>query len=371
MNKRLLFALGVSAVCAFGACSDSIYYTISKEVVQVEPRIKGGPSNFAVFNDYMYVASGSKLLRYKNENWDDKIPQPGGRVKHLASAGSALYALCYSDENLSGSTALRRFDGASWLDLSGDTGGYNTFQSFYSANGALFVGAERNDSFAILYVDGDALRLLTVTGLRAMLCGVVFYETDYYLCTEGHVRNNDKTGGVYTCNANFSLGQTPIPNTQGVQFNGIINLADSVAAIDRKGNLYAVTAQGISDSIASLGRESTGALAVWRDVSNAPTLLLAGRGALVEGYTYGYMELNITDSVSTWSFSEPGENFPSSITDNNKELYISTIGKESVTYLFQAPVEVDAKMTLFASTQKNGVWSYKERDGKLQWNAEK
>jgi hypothetical protein len=371
MSKRFLFALGVLAAFAFGACSDSIYYTISKEVVQVEPRIKGGPANFAIFNDYMYAASGSKLLRYRKEVWDENIPQPGGRIKMLATAGNALYALCYNDENLSSSTALRRFDGAGWRDISGNTGGYNTFQSIYPANGELFIGAERNDSFAILHVDRDIINLVAVTGLRAMLCGAAYYGTEYYLCTEGHVRNNDKTGGIFTFNASFSLVQAPIPNTQGVHFSGIINLANSVAAIDRNGNLYAVTAQGISDSIASLGRESTGALAVWRDVSDAPTLLLAGRGALVEGYTYGYMELDFTKDVSSWYFKEPGESFPSSIRDFNKELYISTIGKESLTHLFQAPLGVDDNMTLFASTQKNGVWSYKERDGKLQWNAEK
>jgi hypothetical protein len=372
MNRRFIWALSlIAASFALGTCSDSIYYTISQEVVPVEARVKGGPTNFAVFDGYMYVASGSRLFRYKNENWDEDAPRPGGRIKQIASAGNYLYALCYNDENPAGLTALMRYDGRSWTETRGDTGGYNTFQSVYAANGALFVGAERNDSFAILYIDGGIIKLLTVTGLKALLCGAAFYETDFFLCTEGHTINSQKTGGVYTCNANFSSGPDLVPNTNGVQFTGIISLKDSCAAIDRGGKLYTVTKAGISGSKAALTRESTGALAVWRDGNGAQRLLLAGRGSLVEGYTYGYMELDVTDGVFSESFSEPGENSPSSITDNNKELYISTIGKESVTHIFQAPPEVDAKMTLFASTQKNGVWSYKARDGKLQWNAEK
>jgi hypothetical protein len=376
MNKRLLMALClIAAVFMLGTCNDSIYYTISQEVIPIEARIKGGPTNFVIFKDYMYVASGSKLFRYKNENWDEEIPRPGGRIKQLASTGSHLYALCYNDDNPTGSTVLRRYggDGSSWLEINGDTDDYNTFQSVYSANGELFIGAERNNIFAILHIDNDRIKPLTITGLRAKLCGAVFYETVYFLCTEGHVQNNEKTGGIYIYDADFFPSPILISKTNGVRFTGIINLKDSVAAIDRSGKLYSVTLSGISDDpIATLDRESTGALAIWRDAdTNTPRLLLAGRGSLVEGYTYGYMELNITSGVFSGNFSEPGENSLSSITDNNKELYISTIGKESVTHIFQAPIEVDAKMTLFASTQKNGVWSYKVRDGKLQWNAEK
>jgi hypothetical protein len=374
MNKRSLLALFlIAAVFTFGTCSDSIFYTISKEVTPVEARIKGGPTNFAVFENYMYVASGSKLFRYKDGNWDEAIPPHGGRIKQLASTGSHLYALCYNNENPAGSTALMRYDGSSWSDIrGGDTEGYDTFQSIYSANDEVFVGAERNDIFAILHIDGDGIKLLTRTGLRAMLRGAVFYETVYFLCTEGHTQNNDKTGGIYIYNADFFSRPILISKTNGVRFAGIISLKDSIAAIDRNGKLYTVTLSGIGeDPITTLERESTGVLAIWRDKDNNPRLLLAGRGSLVEGYTYGYMELDITSGASFGNFSEPGEKLPSSITDLNKELYISTIGKESVTHLFQAPSGVDAKMTLFASTQKNGVWSYKERDGKLQWNAEK
>jgi hypothetical protein len=370
MNKRFILTLAVSAAFAFGACTDSIYYTISKEVTPVDARIKGGPSNFAVSDNYMYVASGSKLFRYQGGKWDDKkFSQPGGRIKQLASAGGRLYALCYNDDdNPTGTTALRRYagDSSDWLEISGNTDGFNSFQSIYSANDELFIGAEKNNElFAILHVKDDKIEKLVETGSRAMLCGAAFYETVYYLCTEGYVRNDDKTGGIYFYNAEFD--PQPIPNSKGFRFTGIISLKDSVAAIDRSGKLYAVKVQGISDSSASLGRESTGALAIWRK-GGEPTLLLAGRGALAEGYTYGYLELDISSGVLSRNFSEPGTKSTSTVAD--KELYISSIGKESITHIFQAPVEVDNNMTLFASTQKNGVWSYKARDGKWQWNAE-
>jgi hypothetical protein len=372
MNKRFLFVLCViAAVFIFGTCSDSVFYTISKEVTPIEPRIKGGPTNFAVFDNYMYVASGSKLFRYKEGDWETEIPPPSGRIKQLASTEDYLYALCYNDVNMAGSTVLRRYGRGDsiWSEIKGDTEGYDTFQSVYSAYNELFIGAEKNDLFAILHIVDDSIKLLTKTGLKAMLCGAVFYETVFFLCTEGYAPN--EASGIYIYNADYP--PTLIPKTNGIRFTGIINLGNSIAAIDRGGRLYSVTVSSIgNDLIASMGRESSGAIAVWQDAeNNAPTLLLAGRGSLVEGYTYGYMELNITNGVPSGNFNEPGEISPSSIKDYNKELYISTIGKESVAYLFQAPREVDANMTLFASTQKNGVWSYKERDGKLQWNAEK
>ncbi|MDR2134540.1 MAG: hypothetical protein LBP27_05475, partial [Treponema sp.] len=104
-------------------------------------------------------------------------------------------------------------------------------------------------------------------------------------------------------------------------------------------------------------------------------LLLAGRQGsktmtTSSGYTNGYMEIEINNGVvnSNSAVHEPGVGSVTSAANN--ERYSSGIGKYPVNFLFQAPKNIDENMTLFASTQTQGLWSYRERDGEGQWNAE-
>jgi hypothetical protein len=138
---------------------------------------------------------------------------------------------------------------------------------------------------------------------------------------------------------------------------------------------------------------ATGALTIWTNPDNEnERLLLAGRqdthaASVDTGYTYGYLELELDAAGSSGikdksEFEEPGIRDVSSVDKGDNERYKSTIGKHPVKFLFQAPESVDPPekdnlgsilypgMTLFASTQQNGVWSYRERDGMKQWNAE-
>jgi hypothetical protein len=106
-------------------------------------------------------------------------------------------------------------------------------------------------------------------------------------------------------------------------------------------------------------------------------MLLAGRQdslsySFTYGYTYGYLELELdTNGIKSGkNFIEPGKESVSTVNLGENERFQSTIGKNPVSYLFQVPPAIDANMILFASTQKNGVWSYRDRDGLYQWNAE-
>lgn len=390
-NYLFLFAL----IFTFAACNDPVFYTISQEVAPKEPRIKGAPSNFAVYDSAMYAAAGSRLHRYK-KNADgrsvwDREKSPGGKIAQIASTGKTgnLYALCYSDS--SSNLVLKQFDSesVSWKELGGKTG-YDSIRYIYAAGNKLFIGAESSSSsFAVSYVDETAidpqaaikaLKLVAeedkiVTG---EIIGAAFDGAEYYICTKD---------GIYRT-ADPSVGAEPIA-TSVSNFTGILSLeigspTSTIVVIRRSGNLHYLTETGISNSIATISSnsrfQSTGALAIWRDSKSeddTPKLLLAGRQDMLEytitsGYTYGYMELELDSNgiKADARFREPGQNSVSSITDGDNGRYKSTIGTRPVNHIFQAPKEIDANMTLFASTQKDGVWSYRQRSSGLQWNAE-
>ena len=393
MKKTLCKYLFLALIIALGACNEPVFYMISVEPPIKDPLIGGSPANFVVYKDKVYVASGRNIFSYNGTSFE-KIPsQPGGRILQLAATDSYLYALCFPG---SGNTILKRASaGGDWEDVTGDTGGYNILQSVYAAKNKVFIGAERNSFYIILYIDNDtdndaAYSPLTPGGTyntpESILCGMAYDSRYYYLCT----RSNKfflmpLTGGPVI--ENSKKKDDDPEKDDDVKFTGIINPGnDTILAISRNGNLYNVTDADITrltytvdekPQNISIGnnRPSTGALAVWRDETGTPKLLLAGRQdkldyAVDSGYTYGYMELELDSGgiIAGRNFTEPGKALPSSVADY--ERYVSTIGKYPVNHIFQTPADIDANMTLFASTQKNGVWSYRERDNIPQWNAE-
>ncbi|MDR0486989.1 MAG: hypothetical protein LBG91_01945 [Treponema sp.] len=354
----------------FAACNDPVFYAISKEVKPIEPFIKGGPSNFAVSGSVLFVASGGGLYRYSGSGWEKAQIANVKKIASLASDGTYLYALTYAGVNTSTAVVKRLDTGGAWTNI--DTGGWNIL-NIYAAGGKLFIGVESSGSYTILYVDGTGAVELECTG---EICGAAFNGTDYFLCTKGDT--------VYRLPGSGFPGTPDSIVEDKAKFYGIISLendplSSTVAVITRDGKLYTVTDSVITDSGAALSGFASGALAVWRENgSGVPKLLLAGRQDSLEytissGYTYGYVEIDITSTGTSGTFREPGGS-PSSISPpgvaGDTERYKSTIGKNPVNHLFQAPVNVDGNMTLFASTQKNGVWSYRERKGLYQWNAE-
>ncbi|GHV96554.1 hypothetical protein AGMMS50293_28740 [Spirochaetia bacterium] len=420
------FTLIVLSLLVLGACNqDPIFYTISRGVALKDPRIPGGPANFTVFNrDYsisggssslsvLYAAAGKKIHWYAKPaddnsgvpGWDRAdiaIEQPGGRIKYLAATDDYLYAISFPNEN-SLSSVLKRIGKSetSWTQLGfSDTAEtHRVLQTIYAAKGILFIGAEREgyNTFNIFYVDEtdptNTMKRLTIDtppySIRE-LNGAAFDGENYFLS----INSSDiyQVPGTY-----FSSAPKPeikILSAGQVEFMNIISLENAIpptlhkiVAIDRGGKLYEmkyapgttdVTIEPVKDGIneVSMGTYATGALSLWRDPteatagnpSPAPKLLLAGKQDSFSSSSYanGYREFEIiADSLRVPR--EPGT-YPSSV-DNN-ERYKSTIGKLSVTHIFQVPYSVDPEMILFASTQKNGLWSYRIRDNTPQWNAE-
>ncbi|MCL2065995.1 MAG: hypothetical protein FWG99_00825 [Treponema sp.] len=402
MKKNLLLkpALPLLALILFlfCACNEPVFYTISQEVAPIEPKIRGGPTNFTVWNNSLYVASGNKLHWYKEGVWGGAgIRQPGGKIIMLASTDNYLYALCLRKHDSPGSVVVRRIGvgEALWTELT-NVPGHNVMQSIYApdpsaAEPVLFIGAGNNPPYTILSLNENTSGMEILVSDSGELSGAAWNGTDFYLST----KSNYVYGVPKTFFDDPSVGSINVFTgdvTRG--FAGIINLpGNKIIAIDRGGNVYGIGAGGIDDNrIATLDGLASGALAIWEDPITREKILLAGRiGSLLysaySGYTYGYQELELdefsADGIKDGaSFREPGRLSPSSVSDGGNERYKSSIGKNPVNHIFQTPESVDpirfdtngarviGGMRLFASTQKNGIWSYRVRDGTPQWNAE-
>jgi hypothetical protein len=365
----------------------------------------------------LYVASGKEIHWYaKPDNlsdddptkWWDKekgrVPQPGGTITGLAATDNYLYALCMTDTNTR-SMALKRISKSDniWktMQIDSDAASHPVLQSIYSAGDRLFIGSSSNfdrekaPSYAILHVAADSMKSLGKD--LFYLNGAAFDGLDYYYLSANDMV--DSVGGIYGI-SETRLAGTPslsgddlLPNIDTVNnspvFKGIISLEDggtpsTVLAMDRNGALYSVE-QTVFTSLNKNwtngdSMKFTGALALWRDKDDKPVLLLAGLASMVtgitSGYSNGYREFYLDWDVSgdfdysKSSFNQPGDGKGAFTTVDDPDRYLTTIDKYCVNSMFQAPKSLDPEMTLFASTQLNGLWSYRKRDGVEQWNAE-
>ena len=387
---KFLFYFALALI--FCTCNDPVFYAISLEVEPVEPRINGVPTNFAVYDGRMFLASGDILYTYNNGKdqkayWDRETP-PGGNIMQIASTGNYLYALCSTDQNNEGKTVIKRFDkeNSSWQEIGGIVNDYAKLQNIFAAGGILFVLATVSTSsynYAIPYIKDDTIDVLKIINPdnqndTGEINGAAFDGESYFLSTKnsGVYKIDDVSEGALLIKYKDADG-----NSKNVNFSGIINLQDDVNTIlliARDGKVYTVKDVITIIENVSMDKMATGALAIWRenDQPSCNRLLLAGRQDSLSyasyGYTYGYLELELdTNGIRTGkNFDEPGKNPISTLVQN--ERYQSTIGKYPVNYLFQVPPEIDGEMILFASTQKNGVWSCRDRDrnSNKYWNAE-
>lgn len=369
MKKILIkIILFISVVFLFNSCNDPIFFIIHKETPILKPLIPGSPTNFVIFKNDMYVASGKKIYIYRKDSkqWSEWI-EMNDFVMSLAATDTSLYAL-YLNNNTG---RIKQFVDNSVLDV-------NSVDSLYSLDNCLFINNRVNNteySISFRKEGNSTFKQIPGTTSNFVLKGVASDATYYYFCVFDNI--------YYIPKADIETGtvtnMTKIDNIS--KFTGIINLNGThVAVINDNGILYEINnatirqAAKFSDSF-----YTTGMLAVWyRNSSDTkPSLLLIGRQEKVfttqTVYTNGYVEmaLDSTGKISGTSFGEPGKNQLSSISNNDS--YVSSMGKQPINHMMQAPHDIDSRMTLFASTQQNGVWSYKDRgdgDGEL-WNAER
>jgi hypothetical protein len=412
-----IFSIFLLVPLIFSACNqDAIFYAISQEVELREPLIKGTPSNIVVFkgDQYLYVANRFSLYRYEKPAggepvWNSDTPplvQPGGEILGVAATDTVLCVLT--------GEGLKRWDSAAltWEPVPIDSGetadqkGYSDLQTVYADSGFLFVGAgnslptANSDNYAIRYLHEDTATnppTFTLKILKSgvhLLSGAVFNGTNHFVATRG--------SGIFVFDGSSrTLSGEPIPNS-GKQDDkkrhimGMIYLKDSqntVAAVDRSGEILTVTGTGFTPHKNKIGNYTTGALALWRsppppDTSfnpgdpgypdeTPPRLLLVGiQGSLTsttQTYNNGYREIELDESGSLpadLSINVPGKSSTPSISNSDK--YTTSLGKLPIDYLFQVPYALNPAMPIFASTHgKEGLWSYKDHgDGDMTWNAE-
>jgi hypothetical protein len=388
MRKTFCITIILCGLVLIFSCSqDPVFFTISTETAPVEPHIPGSPTNMVVFNrngtPIMYVASGS-LHWYANAGWDSpeyNIPQPGGKVIDLAATRDHLYALRIIDSGAR--TELRRIGHTEnvWEDMEIADPKYTLLQSIYADPGTetLFAGAMNgNDSdFGIFYLNNITLNLLA--DRTELLSGAASPDGNvYYLSTWGK--------GIYRFNL-LTKETEQLPGEKNRLFKGMLKLDDTIIAVERDGGeFFEVQDSGFrkirysNGNTVATDKYATGALALWQqNIAGGKKMLIAGiQGVLYtstsSSYTHGYVEFDLeyTKNSDGWLVftSTRRDNTPNITVDGNTDRYTATIGKHPINHFFQAPPEIDANMTFFASTQTNGLWSYRDRKGGPQWNAE-
>ncbi|MCL1959775.1 MAG: hypothetical protein FWF68_09260 [Spirochaetes bacterium] len=303
----------------------------------------------------MYKYNGQYPNNPARGDWT--LSTPGGNIRQLAATNSEMYALCGESENF---ILKKSSDGSNWSNVT-STG--IIVQAIYSANNSLFVGTGTSGAHSIYYYNGSSFTNLADTSDK-LLNGAAHDGSTYYLSVKSLI--TESGGGIYTASTLTQLSAQLIGNSADIPFMGIINLGtNSIAAISRReGVLYTVTSSGVTNTNHKLGNDklATGALLVWNS-----NLLLAGRQDEMKNsinYLHGYRELELSSgSIIGADFRDPGTHSPSTV-DNNAT-YRSTLEKNPVKHLFQAD-----DGTLFASTYTNGVWSYRLRNNRWQWNSE-
>lgn len=372
MKKTLIkiFIL-FSVVFSIVSCNDPIFFVVHEETPLLKPYMPGTPTNYVVFNSKLYVGAGKKIFVYSKDATSGKcswsvFDEPGGFIGCLAANNTHLYV-----QHIDSNGRITRYDTSntkSSVSIPGNV------QSIYASGNELFASnilsaGDNGFTYSIFHAtEATTLNFQEIfketTKDDYTLCGVASSGSYYYLCTKSKI--------FYTTSPSATLSTS----FSGDTFTGIINSGSAyVTAISMEGNLYKISGTTYTkiNTAFSSDRHSTGSLAVFYN-GTTPILLLVGRrdkpSSSSTGYTYGYVEiaLDASGELTGTSFSDPGTSSSSSI--DNYDSYVSSLGKNPINYMFQTPSNIDPNMTLFASTQQKGVWSYRTRDGEKQWNSE-
>jgi hypothetical protein len=354
----------LAAMLSFSCDQYPIFYAIYQEVEPTKPRIKGNPTVIVEIEKtekIMYVASrfGNTLHSYSNGNWS-AVSSPGGGIMELASDGASLYALV--GDPLEKTDVYVYKDGSQWERIPLTGGVIQTIRGtkdyiFASTESGLFFYKKGNNSFS---------SWLSNLSKEHIVTGADVVNTTYY-----YVAVVNK--GIYTFDEN-ALSSEPVEGTAGKAIVGMLAVKDTIVAVSRDGYLlYGNSSNGFKAAQGN-GVIFSGAMGIWRDKEDNTTqsLLLVG----IQGSSYstvnGYREIllksdgsqDVSLDTTNLGLRTPGSAAPTTVSNTDK--YISTLGLRVVTSLYQAGG------ILFASTMKNGLWSYRIHQGENEevWNAE-
>ena len=342
MKYIMYTALFVSMFFAAACNQDPIFTMISNEVEPKDPLINGSPSKLVKTSDgTIYVANG-KLWKYSG-GWS----QAGGpsNVYDIAATTDALYLLSVGDSSC---TVYKR-DSTGDITAISNNSGYGMIQGIYGSGDTLYAGGSNgSDGYALLKLSIDKLTLTAIQSIGSPLTGVAggYYAT---------ARN-----GIFRID-----GNALVSSTSDYTIAGIIRIDAKIIAVSSGGTIFNIT--DTSAALHGTDYNFTGALAEYTptDSGGRKLLLIGVKGSV---YSLGYLETWIPDDgTGAFSLRSPGgTTADSTIPISVQDKYSATLEKCAVNSLIQANNNSDGWPVIFASTQKDGLWSY--RNG--EWNAE-
>ena len=381
-----------SCVLILSCDQDPIFYNISYEKAPKDPRVAGSPTNMVVIDKTLYVGTylGGAIWTYNTGVWRT-ISEAGGSTGGLAAAGDCLYALVRPGDPAS-SGIVKKYDPVSgeWdpdIKLTAPNG--YVIQSIYGAGDLIFAGAMKEKDCIILFHDPAWETLLApidfveIIQETSLLTGAVATgPAEFYLSTSGN--------GIYLFDGindnDEPIEGTKEKNVRGIIATGIAN--EYISAVTSSGEILTLDGP-IFSSLTTIGKNCTGAMCVWREYDPAyvdpdpaynkwkPSLLLLGIQDTGTNTAHGYRELTLeSDGKPADSYQIPGSSVPSSVL--SESMYHTSIGNHPVMSILQLPNGIvtypdmteneDWQPPIFASTQRNGLWSYDPEED--QWNAE-
>ncbi|MDR2792847.1 MAG: hypothetical protein LBB61_04170 [Treponema sp.] len=372
MNIRSIIVI-LAAVLFFSCDQYPIFYAISQEVEPTEPRIKGNPTAIVEVGESMYVASrfGRSLHSYKSGKWTP-IASPGS-IMEIASDGTSLYALIGEPIRKTEVYVYESGYERAQCRLISFTGGgiIQTIRGTEDGNGTGYIFASTENGL-FFYKKGDAAgfssnSLIPNVSKENIVTGAA-YNIDgtpngtYYVAVVNK--------GIYTLNET-SLNETslsldgPVSGTDRKAVIGMLAVKDTIVAVGRDGEFLHRDSNGFE--VHSTSNTFSGAMGIWRD--DSAYLLLVGVQGGIYSTINGYREILLTSDRSldpnNLGLRWPGASAPTTV--SNTDRYTSTLGLHVVTSLYQMQ-----DSSLFASTMKNGLWSYRTHQGQNEevWNAE-
>jgi hypothetical protein len=360
----VLFAFPFFA--ALTTCTqEPLFYYIHLEYPPIEPIIGGAPTEIVKAGNVLYVANQKSLWEYDmsvlNPRWVERSKPSSEFIKAVAATTTDLYVL-----DVGGS--IYKLNGTNWDPLGHISGA----EQIYGADDRLFIGTK-----STVYDE----TLSSITGVKGLLRGAIGDNlSGYYICmAEAWASDPDEpeNTGIFTVPGLGVAATKVYPPSGNVSVKGIINAGTTIVAVTENTIVYQDSIGGFDDDPISPGVSFTGGMALWEHGTEKKILLGLKKGSGT--FAYGYRELDLDGSgdVITKVY-EPGnvtDGRTTSIDPGSRET--SAIGKHPVTALYAIPSspalnsgDSDGRPIIVASTQQNGVWSYRVRQGTPQWNGE-
>ncbi|MDR0403373.1 MAG: hypothetical protein LBH35_07280 [Treponema sp.] len=363
-GAKRLFVLAAALFPVFlAACTqEPLFWYISLEYPPIDPIIGGSPTEIVKLGTTLYVANRTSLWEYDTtvvqQQWRETAKPPSsGYIKAIAvtpgSSPSALYVL---DE---GGTIHKFSSGWTSSPIPGA-------QQIYGADDELFVG----DGSAVYDYSSPTT---PISGPGGLLRGAVKVGSDYYICT-ARVRDNDDTG-IFKISSGIVTKEYPSSGNSSIK--GIIAAGTTtVVAVDDEGFIiYKDSLVTNFNNPISTGLRFSGGMARWEGGGGDKKILLGlQRGSGTFRYGYRELDLDTGGDVDASGIYTPGTTNggarKTSISPDSRET--SAIGKYPVTalYVISGSNSGDGRPIIVASTQKDGMWSYRTRRGVPQWNGE-